>query len=100
MARRKTSSACTTRAQVSGSRARTFVDVTVADVGGAWWAEAAGLRVKMPAALATRVRAQVGRRLTLGVRPEALLMANGADDYSFATAVDVVEPLGNEILLN
>jgi multiple sugar transport system ATP-binding protein len=27
-------------------------------------------------------------------------LANGADDYSFNTAIDVVEPLGNEILLN
>ena len=49
-----------------------------------------------------RVRAHAGKRLTLGVRPEALHLATGADhaDYSFDTAVDVVEPLGNEILLN
>ena len=49
-----------------------------------------------------RARAQPASGLTLGVRPEALHLANGADaaDYSFATAVDVVEPLGNEILLN
>jgi multiple sugar transport system ATP-binding protein len=36
------------------------------------------------------------------VRPEALRVANGIDagDCCFDTAVDVVEPLGNEILLN
>jgi multiple sugar transport system ATP-binding protein len=34
------------------------------------------------------------------VRPEALRIANGSDEHSFATTVDVVEPLGNEILLN
>ena len=34
------------------------------------------------------------------MRPEALRIANGVDDHSFATAIDVVEPLGNEILLN
>ena len=34
------------------------------------------------------------------MRPEALQLANGAGDSSFATAVDVIEPLGNEILLN
>jgi len=83
-----------------GSPAMNFVDVTVAEAGGALWAEAEGLRVKMPAPLAARARARAGQRLTLGVRPEALVIANGADDYSFATAVDVVEPLGNEILLN
>jgi len=48
------------------------------------------------------VRAHNGQRMTLGVRPEALHLANGADtpDFTFATSVDVVEPLGNEILLN
>ena len=37
-----------------------------------------------------------------GVRPEALHLASGADhaDFCFDTAVDVVEPLGNEILIN
>jgi len=29
-----------------------------------------------------------------------LRIANGSDEHSFATPVDVVEPLGNEILLN
>ena len=38
------------------------------------------------------------------MRPEALRIVNGsnegADPGSFATTVDVMEPLGNEILLN
>ena len=48
------------------------------------------------------VRAHSGKRATLGMRPEALHLATGSDhaDYSFDTAVDVVEPLGNEILIN
>ena len=43
-----------------------------------------------------------GGRVTLGVRPEALHVANGSDpaDYTFDTSVDVLEPLGNEILVN
>jgi multiple sugar transport system ATP-binding protein len=43
-----------------------------------------------------------GRRVVLGVRPEALRVASGADpaEYAFDTAVEVVEPLGNEILLD
>jgi multiple sugar transport system ATP-binding protein len=38
----------------------------------------------------------------LGVRPEALHLAGGADapEHTFDTSVDVIEPLGNEILLN
>jgi multiple sugar transport system ATP-binding protein len=75
-----------------GSPAMNFVDVTID--GG--WAQAAGLRIRVP----ERIAAQAGRRVTLGVRPEALRIANGTDDFSFPTEVDVVEPLGNEILLN
>ncbi|HYI88119.1 MAG TPA: sn-glycerol-3-phosphate ABC transporter ATP-binding protein UgpC [Burkholderiales bacterium] len=87
-----------------GSPAMNFVEVAIKGAGDALWAEAEGLRLKVPAHLAARVRSQSGQRLTLGLRPEALTLVNGADaaseDSSFATKVDVVEPLGNEILLN
>jgi multiple sugar transport system ATP-binding protein len=79
-----------------GSPAMNFVDVSITAAKGALWAEAQGLRVRVPDRIGTRA----GTRVTLGVRPEALRLANGADDYSFQTEVDVVEPLGNEILLN
>jgi len=87
-----------------GSPAMNFVEVAISGAGDSLWAEAEGLRLKVPAHLAARVRTQGGQRLTLGLRPEALTLANGADagsdESSFATKVDVVEPLGNEILLN
>ena len=40
--------------------------------------------------------------MTLGVRPEALRVANGSEAAGsvFDSTVDVVEPLGAEILLN
>jgi multiple sugar transport system ATP-binding protein len=40
--------------------------------------------------------------MTLGVRPEDLHIASGADpaQYTFDAVVDVVEPLGAEILLD
>jgi multiple sugar transport system ATP-binding protein len=79
-----------------GSPAMNFVDVAIAPSGGAVWAEATGLRIRVP----ERLGAHAGKRVTLGVRPEAVRIANGVDDYSFMTDVDVVEPLGNEILLN
>ena len=79
-----------------GSPAMNFVDVSITAQNGALWAEAQGLRVRVP----ERIGPRAGSRVTLGVRPEALRLANGTDDYSFATEVDVVEPLGNEILLN
>src|SRR5262245_65090288 len=81
-----------------GSPAMNFVDVTVS--GDGLWAEAPGLRLQVP----QRMRSLGGKRLTLGMRPEALRLANGtdegADSHGFATTVDVLEPLGNEILLN
>ena len=48
------------------------------------------------------LRRRAGARVVLGVRPEALRLANGTEpaDYSFASTVEVVEPLGNEILLD
>jgi multiple sugar transport system ATP-binding protein len=85
-----------------GSPAMNFVDVAISDSGGAWWADAAGLRLQVPPRLVERVREHAGKRVILGVRPEALHLAGGADpaEYSFGSAVDVVEPLGNEILVN
>jgi multiple sugar transport system ATP-binding protein len=79
-----------------GSPAMNFVEVSLSSDGR--WAETEGLRLPAPG----RMRAYGGQRLTLGVRPEAMQIANGADagGSSFATEVDVVEPLGNEILLN
>jgi len=85
-----------------GSPSMNFVEVTVSDSGGALWAVAEGLRLKVPPQKVEAVRAHSGKRATLGMRPEALHLANGSDhaDFSFDTAVDVVEPLGNEILIN
>jgi multiple sugar transport system ATP-binding protein len=87
-----------------GSPAMNFIEVAITGAGDGLWAEAEGFRLKVPAHLAPRVRSQSGQRLTLGLRPEALSLSNGSDaamdDCSFATTVDVVEPLGNEILLN
>jgi multiple sugar transport system ATP-binding protein len=85
-----------------GSPSMNFVDVTISDSGGTLWAGAEGLRLKVPPQKVESLRAHAGKRTTLGMRPEALHLANGSDksEYSFDTAVDVVEPLGNEILIN
>jgi multiple sugar transport system ATP-binding protein len=85
-----------------GSPSMNFVDVTVADANGALWADTTGLRVKVPPAIAGRLGPYKGQRVTLGIRPEDLRVAVGGDaaDYSFDTVVEVVEPLGSEILLD
>jgi multiple sugar transport system ATP-binding protein len=76
-----------------GSPAMNFVEVSIGSDGVA---ATEGLRLRVP----ERIRSRSGQRVTLGVRPEALRIANGSDPDSFTTTVDVVEPLGNEILLN
>ena len=83
-----------------GSPAMNFVATTVA--GDGQWVESSGVRLRVPPAKAERVRAYSGQRVILGMRPEALRLANGGDsaDYSFDSMVEVVEPLGAEILLN
>ena len=85
-----------------GSPAMNFVTTSVAASGGALWAEAAGIRIRVPPARQQTLERYTGQRVLLGVRPEALRPANGADtaDYSFESVVEVVEPLGSEILLN
>jgi multiple sugar transport system ATP-binding protein len=87
-----------------GSPAMNFADVTVNNDGT--WAESPGLRLRVPDHKKESLRKHAGERVILGIRPEALRLANGADaaaqspDYAFDSTVEVVEPLGNEILLD
>jgi len=85
-----------------GSPAMNFAEVTVTNSGESLWAEAPGLRIRIPPSKADALRRHSGQKVVLGVRPEALRLANGADgaDYAFDSTVEVVEPLGNEILLD
>ena len=84
-----------------GSPAMNFIDVSLSDAGGLW-AEGQGLRVKVAPAHAMRLSAYKGQKVTLGLRPEDLRVASGGDpaEYTIDAVVDVVEPLGSEILLD
>jgi multiple sugar transport system ATP-binding protein len=85
-----------------GSPAMNFAEVTINSLNGMLWAESPGLRIKIPAARTEALRRHSGNKIVLGVRPEALHVATGADagDCVFDTTVEVIEPLGNEILLD
>ena len=67
-----------------GSPAMNFVDVTIAESGGALWAES---RRHPAEGSAGERRGACGRTpasaLTLGVRPEALRLANGSDPAEY-----------------
>jgi multiple sugar transport system ATP-binding protein len=84
-----------------GSPAMNFIPVTITDAGGLY-AETQGLRIRVPAERAARLAAYKGQTVTLGIRPEDLRVGGSADspDMSFDAVVEVVEPLGSEILLD
>jgi multiple sugar transport system ATP-binding protein len=85
-----------------GSPAMNFLAVTLVQAYGGLWAEAPGLRVKVPPTKQESLGRHAGGRVVLGVRPEALRIANGSDgpDYAIESTIEVVEPLGSEILLD
>ncbi|MBI4608435.1 MAG: sn-glycerol-3-phosphate ABC transporter ATP-binding protein UgpC [Candidatus Rokubacteria bacterium] len=85
-----------------GSPAMNFIDTTITETGGGFYTETAGLRVRVPADRAGRIARYRGQAVTLGIRPEDLREATGSDhhDITFEAVVEVVEPLGSEILLD
>ncbi len=85
-----------------GSPAMNFIDTMVSDGGSALWVECPGLRIKVPVDRAARLAAKKGQAVVLGIRPEDLHPATGADpvDLTCEAVIDVVEPLGSEILLD
>ena len=85
-----------------GSPAMNFATVTVQQTDGALWAEDDGIRIRVPGQTAGRLGRFAGQQVTMGVRPEDLHLASDADpaELGFDAAVEVVEKLGSEILLD
>ncbi len=85
-----------------GSPAMNFIDVGINEANGQILAEAQGFRLTVPPAKAAALRAYKGQQVAFGVRPEDVHVATGADaaHHSFDATVEVVEPLGSEILLD
>jgi len=85
-----------------GSPSMNFVSVTLTDGAGTLFAEASGIKIKVPQERASTLMPYKGQTVTLGVRPEDLRVGTSTDspDLSFEAVVEVVEPLGAEILLD
>jgi multiple sugar transport system ATP-binding protein len=85
-----------------GSPAMNFASVRIAAQNGGLWAENDGIRIDVPKSIVPRLGAYAGKQVTFGVRPEDLHIAGVADpqDLTFNAAVEVVERLGSEILLD
>ena len=85
-----------------GSPAMNFANVTITETNGALWAENPGMRIKVPADVASRLNGHKSGVVSIGIRPEDLRVATSADpaDLTIDTGVEVVEQLGSEILLD
>jgi multiple sugar transport system ATP-binding protein len=85
-----------------GSPAMNFATVNMRDEQGAIHAVGEGIKLKLPDAIAARMRPHVGKSVTLGIRPEDLWVATGADanGLSFEAVVEVIERLGSQTLLD
>jgi multiple sugar transport system ATP-binding protein len=84
-----------------GSPAMNFLDVAVVDAAGALWIEAPGLRFRVPPDRVPALGPKKGP-VTLGIRPEDVRLVSAADqtDGTCDALVEVVEPLGSDILLD
>jgi multiple sugar transport system ATP-binding protein len=71
----------------------------VRSAAGVTFVETDGLRLTVGPSDAPALAAYGGRRVILGVRPEHLMLGNGAPGLGFDARVEVVEQLGSEILL-
>jgi multiple sugar transport system ATP-binding protein len=83
-----------------GSPAMNFTEATVVEEGGTVMVTNPGLRAPVSPAKAERLRAYKGQTVTLGVRPEDLQLTGGDGRTGLEAVVEVVEPLGAEILLD
>ena len=82
-----------------GAPAMNFVEVTVHSEAGSTAVETAGLKLTVREADARGLAAHHGRQVIMGVRPEHLVLGEGAPGSGFDARVEVVEQLGSEILL-
>jgi len=85
-----------------GSPAMNFIDASITEIDGKIYVETDGIRAPVPLELSLRLASYKPHKVTLGIRPEDLHEANSgiSGQVAFETVVEVVEPLGSEILLD
>ena len=84
-----------------GSPQMNFLDAVVRVNGDDVCLEVAGQTIVLPAQKAKAVKdgGYDGKTVTLGLRPENILKADGSEPYSFTSTVNVYELLGAEVFL-
>ena len=86
-----------------GSPAMNFIDCTVTGTDGALAVDApGGFLIAVPPANRAALERYRGQPVTLGIRPEDIRESSPGDpkDSQVEAVVEVVEPLGNEILID
>ena len=83
-----------------GSPAMNFIPVTLTEADGDLYATARDFKIKVPADRRAGLAAYRNREATMGIRPENLRISAETSDRSFDAVVEVVEPLGSEVLLD
>ncbi len=85
-----------------GSPAMNFFDGKLTSSDGDIYIEGNGFRVKAPAEKAAKLKAALSSDVVLGVRPEDIadrsFVPNASPDNCVTVGVDVVEPMGSEII--
>jgi multiple sugar transport system ATP-binding protein len=82
-----------------GAPSMNFLTVTIRYDGTALSAEAPGVQLGVPPATARVLAGWRDKSVTLGVRPEHLVLGNGSSHCSFDASAEVLEQLGSEIVL-
>jgi multiple sugar transport system ATP-binding protein len=82
-----------------GAPAMNFLEVTVRSEGGTVHVESPALKLAVSEASRRPLEGWRGRKVILGMRPEHLILGDGAAERGFDAKVEVVEQLGSEILL-
>jgi multiple sugar transport system ATP-binding protein len=85
-----------------GSPGMNFAKVKVTEGGGELRIATEGLDLALPSEHAVRLQPYVGREVILGMRPEDLRVVSGSEGVTMAfdAAIEVVEKLGSQILLD
>jgi multiple sugar transport system ATP-binding protein len=83
-----------------GSPPINFFTGTVKESGGKAAIEVGGREIPLPTSIASRLAPYRGRKMQLGIRPEDVLLAPVPNGVSLEGKVEVVEPLGNEVLVH
>lgn len=86
-----------------GTPPMNFIETELVHEGNAYWLEEGHFRIKLPDDYKELVKDYVGKKLTLGIRPEdiydKLLYKESAPENTIKITVEVVEPLGSELLV-